>query len=1134
MKFQKLTIHNIASIEDAVIDFEAEPLASSEVFLITGKTGSGKSTILDSICLALYNSTPRLSSTKMEGETLDSADSSVKVKDVRQLMRRNTGEASVTLTFTGSNGVHYEATWAVARARKKQGGKIQKTCWQLENLDTHLTLSKIKEIEAEIDCAVGLDFNQFCRTTMLAQGEFTRFLNSNDNDKAAILEKITGVDIYSKVGAKIYEVAALKRQEWNDAQHAVEGVVCLTADEIADRKEQMANLDKKQAEIKKQKDVVAKKLDWIKRDQELASAISKAAEERDKAKAAVESEAFKERERMAAEWNAAADARRWLAEADAASKEVAAQQTAIGSLRNAYAMALGGREYARQEMAGVGAEAKAIDEFLESEKSRAAVYANSQTIIAQLAIIDEGRREISRRTADIGGYTKLLNDKLTPALDKIRKEYADAKQELQRRKAAADEQEQAVNSLNLAALRRQRDEAKDLLLRIAQAKERLESLADAKAKMEQARKGIAQRKADIEEKRKKADAMLAPIHDAKLRMDVRKEDLDRQKDTVDKFATTLRMRLRIGDTCPVCRQKVVAEMPHEDEVRALVDGLQREYDKAEKLYNDLTGEKTALDSDVKAVTQAYERDLAELNADASVDKAMHKAVEACRACGIDMAIGEETASLLDTKKLATMRRQEQLDAKIADGEKMETAVKAQRRELDNLRKSLEALDVKMKNAENAATECKGKIEAARAVVSAKTADVDNAENAVAGFIGDGVWTVSWRERPKEFGDKLSAAASLYNNKVERRQSLLATLSTLTMQCQSVDAVLTAIVEAMPEWSAVRAERIAKADRLIEYVNGISNRLTAALTQLKSAETKRREDMSLLDGFLADNVNIGMDRLKMLCACTAEVICGYEADAKRERENVAAKNTLFVQAQEQRSMHSAAKPELAEEETPESLSAVMAGYDEETDNISVQKGGISQELKADADNKVRLGDLIKAADAKKEAYQKWESLNQLIGDATGNKFRKIAQSYVLTSLIHSANSYMKTLTDRYTLRVNPGTFVISLEDAYQGYASRAATTISGGESFLVSLSLALALSDIGQQWQVDTLFIDEGFGTLSGEPLQKAVETLRSLHSRSGRHVGIISHVEELKERIPVQIQVNQDGNNSSSSVSVVS
>ena len=129
--------------------------------------------------------------------------------------------------------------------------------------------------------------------------------------------------------------------------------------------------------------------------------------------------------------------------------------------------------------------------------------------------------------------------------------------------------------------------------------------------------------------------------------------------------------------------------------------------------------------------------------------------------------------------------------------------------------------------------------------------------------------------------------------------------------------------------------------------------------------------------------------------------------------------------------------------------------------------------------------------------------------------------------------MATLTDRYTLYVRPGTFVIYIEDAYQGFTRRSATTISGGESFLVSLSLALALSDIGQHLAVDTLFIDEGFGTLSGEPLQKAISTLRTLHKKENRKVGIISHVEELRERIPVQIQVLQEGHSSSSIVKVV-
>ena len=169
----------------------------------------------------------------------------------------------------------------------------------------------------------------------------------------------------------------------------------------------------------------------------------------------------------------------------------------------------------------------------------------------------------------------------------------------------------------------------------------------------------------------------------------------------------------------------------------------------------------------------------------------------------------------------------------------------------------------------------------------------------------------------------------------------------------------------------------------------------------------------------------------------------------------------------------------------------------------------------------------------EEFLKWEKLNNLIGDSTGGKFRKIAQSYVLENLINSANYHLRSLTDRYKLRVKPGSFIIELEDAYNGYTLRPATTISGGESFLISLSLALALSDIGRGLSLDILFIDEGFGTLSKDVLQTAIETLGVLHKTLKKNVGIISHVEELQERIPVQIKVQQEGNTSSSMVSIL-
>ena len=156
----------------------------------------------------------------------------------------------------------------------------------------------------------------------------------------------------------------------------------------------------------------------------------------------------------------------------------------------------------------------------------------------------------------------------------------------------------------------------------------------------------------------------------------------------------------------------------------------------------------------------------------------------------------------------------------------------------------------------------------------------------------------------------------------------------------------------------------------------------------------------------------------------------------------------------------------------------------------------------------------------------------MGSAKGDKFRKIAQSYVLESLTHSANHYMSTLSGRYSLKNTPGSFVIMVEDAYQGGAMRASSTLSGGETFLVSLSLALALSDIGDRLGIDTLFIDEGFGTLDPDTLNTVIESLAMLQSSQGKKVGVISHTDTMREQITTQISVIKNGNSGSSHIEI--
>lgn len=972
MKIQRLTIHNIASIEDAVIDFEAQPLADSEVFLITGKTGAGKSTILDAICLALYADTPRLDETKMEGDTQD-GDHSVKTDDPRQLMRKNTAEASVSLTFTGSNGIHYLATWSVARAYKKPSGKLQGKEWEWKNLDdpSALPLRKDVEIRAEARSAIGLDFDQFCRTTLLAQGEFTRFLNSKDEEKAKILEKITGVDIYSKIGAKVYEITNTKRQAWENAQQRIKETRTFTEEEIQHRQEEIQTLDKEHQARKQQLDQDKQKQQWIKTEDDITKHLADATHAHEEAVAKLDSEAFKANEALVKQWNETIEARQWFNTKKKAEGDMTRQKQALSDLKAAFIKVLEGLAATEQEK-----QAK------ETERDKLPV---------------------------------------------------------------ANPQAEAQTAANLKDLRDQRDRAKERMSNIARVFERIDQYTAEKDRREKAKKTLEETQDTLAKKREERTGMDPKIHDAKIKMDSCKETLDQQSDTIDKFAKSLRQKLKVGSVCPVCRQPITGELPHEQELDLLVNQLKETYTKAESAYQQLVDQRNRLDAWIQTTAQSYQTAKEAFDQDRSLANAKQKVIDGCKACGVDN-IDENTPNVLKSLRNDT--------------------------------------DATLKDLENKITSLEKQVET-------------------------------------------------YQNQVRQRQQLELQLATVSDTCRMTMEVVAELRQRMPEWAPLQATQRTTIPNLLKKANEVQRDTQAALSQLEQAEASFLDNNQLLQAFLDGHGKLDLERLASLVAYSAQSIADRNASLVEVKNQVLTAKTLKEEAARKLEAHRQAKPELTEDDTLEALPSRISASEKAMTELAEKRGALQQELKTDEENKQRLGKLLDEAEQQHNDYLKWARLNQHIGDATGNKFRKIAQSYVLSSLIHSANGYMRTLTDRYTLKVTPGTFVISIEDAYQGYASRAASTISGGESFLVSLSLALALSDIGQQLAVDTLFIDEGFGTLSGEPLQNAVNTLRSLHNKAGRHVGIISHVEELKESIPVQIQVNQQGNHSSSQVVIV-
>ncbi|WP_148625014.1 AAA family ATPase [Aliarcobacter cryaerophilus] len=201
-----------------------------------------------------------------------------------------------------------------------------------------------------------------------------------------------------------------------------------------------------------------------------------------------------------------------------------------------------------------------------------------------------------------------------------------------------------------------------------------------------------------------------------------------------------------------------------------------------------------------------------------------------------------------------------------------------------------------------------------------------------------------------------------------------------------------------------------------------------------------------------------------------------------------------------------------------------------DELQKSIGSLEKELEINASNMKKHEDKIKELQKKKEAFKVWIKLNEMIGSSSGDKFAKFAQGITLDQLIYLANKHLQILSPRYELqRSSDSSKLLEIEiiDGFQGDVVRPVSTLSGGESFIVSLSLALGLSALAsQKISIDSLFLDEGFGTLDSDSLELALNALNQLQS-SGKMVGVISHVEALKERIPLQIRVMPKGDGTS-------
>lgn len=1008
MRIEAIRGRNIASLEGSfAIDFTEEPLRSAGIFAIAGPTGAGKSTLLDTLCLALFGRTPRTDVARENNVKLRDVNDDVLLQsDPRFLLRRGTASGYAEADFVAVNGFRYRARWSVSRARDKENGRLKSAQLSLYNLDKEEEVGGSRsDLQASLVELIGLSFEQFTRSVLLAQNDFSTFLKAEQSEKAALLEKLTGTEHYSAISREIY-ARNLKTKE------AYETLVGRIRDiEVVPEEEEKA-LQSVLAEAEK----ACRRLEKAKAEhQALQEAVRQV--ERQQAQRAVQ---LKEVEEKLAQATASlTKAKEAYLRQETVQRQAEADFSALQpQLQAARELDVQLEGAAREYKEVASAEKQIFDQWQAGEKKWKQLCEIRQQGEAEIAHLRAWREKYKGKEAVADRLEALLLH--LDAASVSRQEMEKTEKELCLAQQQSDNLKQAIGRI------RQLQIARNTSLREAETTcRRLEQLCRAA--------DLAALEKELETIRAERERLLVE----QARGDIR----------------ALREQLAEGMPCPVC-----GSVHHPAVAVSLSPGAEKKHKNAEKPAEEEASGAAIYKQAIDGLTLRLEE--GEIRRAASIARQQEWAQWQQRLLTLQKELAATEGKLAE--------QQAQLD--LSDTRRIHTE-KARTEQKDLFEKSLAAVD---------------------------------------SLFGNTIWQEGWLKNPVAFRKTLTDFGRQWKENGEQLQRLERLEEGWKADCTS-HASFVSTLKAQYEEAKMRAD--AKRQRIA---------------------TLQTERGRLLGGRPAGEVEETYKRTSEESKKCLLQLAGEQTEqaAKAEQFRGSAgqlAQDLALASEElktRRAAFTAWEARYAEISGPQPLDEALAF-------ATRQQTEAAFRLRRQAENKQKVAAMQAELETARVSAESWAKLNELAGSADGGKFRRIAQGYTLDVLLGYANVQLRELTRRYRLERVPDTLALQVIDHDMCDEVRTVHSLSGGESFLVSLALALGLSSLSSnRMKVESLFIDEGFGSLDGETLRLAMDVLENLRTQ-GRKIGVISHVQEMTERIPVQIRVCRAGNGRSS-VEVVS
>jgi exonuclease SbcC len=1208
MKILNIRFKNLNSLTgEWQIDLTDPAYSSDGIFAITGPTGAGKTTIMDAICLALYGSTPRLDKV---------------TKSSNEIMSRQTGECFAEVTFETQKG-RYRCHWSQHRARKKPEGELQQAKHEIADADSGTVLeSKINQVGKFIDNTTGMDFERFTRSMLLAQGGFTVFLKAPPNERAPILEQITGTEIYSLISVKIHERRSEEIEKLEILQAELKGIRVLSEDAARDLQTGLTEKQKQEINLAGKIKEMGKALTWIegmvalekeleeldkkqrdfdKRQETFAPGIKKL--EKSRKALGLEGEyqgVTALRELQNSEKKELLGAAAMLPENEKACAEAfILRQTAVSLLNEVRARQLSESEVikkVRERDTIMNEKKKQLEEkdmaiaviekqdgeyknsldkakenldksqevlkSVDDYQSKHAGDANLPTHLAAIAktfesLIDvEGKhkeacKELSaaadKKAAAVEGRQKLESDH-----DKFRKKFEKEQNEYKR---LTDEIVTILKGRDIIQWRSESDALKDRERLLVHAGEIIERIDKTEAELNDLKKNLETSKVGY-------DGLLNEIKTSADRKSILERDIENMETQISLLNRIRdleedRKRLEDGRPCPLCgatdHPYAQGNVPVVNEAEAELKRTKTEYKKASEKLGILENKQVKAAADIKYA----EKELAEKRASLNTDE--KKCADALSKLNI-MASLEERAGKV-REELA------KIQVKITETSGIITIAEEKSKNEKLARTAMEKSRLKFDNSGKALQDAKHKFETAGLEHERLVRDCAILEKEIEKIRASALKDV------KSFGIKDVSSNSLDDilKELTERKDTWKTKQDEKTVCEKKIGDLKAIIDREAALLAglgkdLAARRKERGDLMGEYESLRSSRrelfgdkipdqeeksLADAVDKAGNAlEKARREheqierDIIVLKGkidLLKGNIDRRSVELERVEQNLKERIkgAGFEDEAdylssrlsEEERELLAEKEQAILKEKTEiyglrkdRSETLASEREKKlTDQSIETLKENISSCESDLKRIMVDIGGIRNILSEDEKQRETQNDRIKNIEAQKKECVRWDNLHQLIGSADGKKFRNFAQGLTFEMMTAHANRQLRKMTDRYLLiRDMSQPLELNVIDNCQAGEIRSTKNLSGGESFIVSLALALGLSQMASRnVRVDSLFLDEGFGTLDEDALETALETLAGLQ-QDGKLIGVISHVAALKERINTQIQVTPE------------